>query len=147
MNKVCSLSFIFVMYVCFFFFFTLGFYQLITWIRCVPSTDRCCYCFKVFFNWQTLHKTIFYLDMKKSTIILEWISFQNQRKINLILVVKLIFLKKYLVRFFSTKTGQDVLPLTFKLFPAQRSESVDNGNRASPTNNGLQRVCNLFFHF
>ncbi|CAF1412665.1 unnamed protein product [Adineta steineri] len=32
--------------------------------------------------------------------------------------------------------GQDVLPLTFKLFP-QRSESIDN--RASPTNNGLQR--------
>ncbi|CAF1418933.1 unnamed protein product [Adineta steineri] len=31
---------------------------------------------------------------------------------------------------------QDVLPLTFKLFP-QRSESIDN--RASPTNNGLQR--------
>jgi hypothetical protein len=61
-------------------------------------------------------------------------------------VVKLIFLKKYLVRFFSTKTGQDVLPLTFKLFPAQRSESVDNGNRASPSNNGLQRVCNIFFH-
>lgn len=36
--------------------------------------------------------------------------------------------------------GQDVLPLTFKIFP-QRSESVDNGNRISPTTNGLQRVC------
>ena len=35
--------------------------------------------------------------------------------------------------------GQDVHPLTFKLYP-QRSESVDNGNRISPTNNGLQRV-------
>ncbi|CAF4383184.1 unnamed protein product, partial [Rotaria sp. Silwood2] len=34
--------------------------------------------------------------------------------------------------------GQDVLPLTFKLFP-QRSESVDNGNRTSPSNNPLQR--------
>lgn len=35
-------------------------------------------------------------------------------------------------------SGQDVLPLTFRLFP-QRSDSVDN--RASPSNNGLQRVC------
>ncbi|CAF3728583.1 unnamed protein product, partial [Rotaria sordida] len=35
--------------------------------------------------------------------------------------------------------GQDVLPLTFKLFP-QRSESVDNGNRISPSNNPLQRI-------
>ncbi|CAF4545341.1 unnamed protein product, partial [Rotaria socialis] len=34
--------------------------------------------------------------------------------------------------------GQDVLPLTFKLFP-QRSESVDNGNRTPPSNNTLQR--------
>ncbi|CAF1681548.1 unnamed protein product, partial [Adineta ricciae] len=32
--------------------------------------------------------------------------------------------------------GQDVLPLTFRLFP-QRSDSVDN--RAPPSNNGLQR--------
>jgi hypothetical protein len=39
--------------------------------------------------------------------------------------------------FFSS--GQDVLPLTFKLYP-QRSESVDNGNRITPTNNTLQRV-------
>jgi hypothetical protein len=47
-----------------------------------------------------------------------------------------IFLDK-ICRFFFK--GQDILPLTFKLYP-QRSESVDNGNRISPTNNGLQRV-------
>jgi len=59
---------------------------------------------------------------------------------------KIDFLENTEFVFFSTKIGQDVLPLTFKLFPSQRSESVDNANRASPSNNGLQRVCNIFFH-
>ena len=39
------------------------------------------------------------------------------------------------------RLGQDILPLSFKLFP-QRSESVDNSNRLTPTHNPpLQRVC------
>ncbi len=48
-----------------------------------------------------------------------------------------IHIKFFLI--YSSFKGQDILPLTFKLFP-QRSESVDNGNRISPPNNGLQRV-------
>jgi hypothetical protein len=54
---------------------------------------------------------------------------------NIFVFILLNFLKKFVFVF----KGQDVLPLAFKLYP-QRSESVDNGNRTSPTNNGLQRV-------
>ena len=45
-----------------------------------------------------------------------------------------------------SRLGQDILPLAFKLYP-QRSESVDNSNRVSPSNNGLQRVRDDFPNF
>lgn len=79
------------------------------------------------------------LDMKETIIILEWISFPNQRRTNSILAVRFFFRPKIFSDRLLLSKGQDVLPLTFKLYP-QRSESVDNGNRVSPTNNGLQRV-------
>lgn len=84
--------------------------------------------------------------MIKTTSILEWISFRNQQQqtINLLHVVRSDFVEhEFRVNF--CFEGQDVHAIAFKLFPP-RADSVDNGNRASPTNNVLQRVKTNDFH-
>lgn len=98
------------------FLFPLGFYRLITWKRGVPSTDRCCYCFKLFFNEKAmmidqqnehvspsrscLFTSVLRLDMSKrcccsfdqsTTSIRGWISFPSREKINSIRVVSPLF--------------------------------------------------------
>ena len=95
---------------------------------------------KVFFNSAMISVG---LDMKSRTILLEWISFPNRLKINSILVVRYSTENSFIRPRVWLSLGQDVHPLTFKLYP-QRSESVENGNRTSPNRNTLQRVWVIF---
>lgn len=77
--KICSLSspFAIDVRVCFFFY---------AWIRSIHHVNTMCALYRLFFQvlilpWHAI------LDMKYTTITLEWISFPNHRKINSILVV------------------------------------------------------------